>query len=389
MSAIWVSLKRRLWLGTKLALVLGAVAGAIYWLKFAPLRVTAYRVERGDIVAQVMGTGTLEARVKATISPKISGRIKEILADMGDRVAAKQPLVRMDDDGLRQQVEIAQASLSASRAAVDRVVADKARAIAIEKQARQAHARVEQMVRTESATQTELDKAVEALHVAEAELARADAAILEARKRLIAAENTLKYHRARLADTEIAAPFDGLVVQRQRDPGDVVVPGSSILTLISTQELWVSAWVDETEMATLQVGQPAQVVFRSEPQHPHPGKVARLGREVDRETREFVVDVRVLELPQNWAVGQRSEVYIEAGRKSSVILLPAHHVEWREGAPGVWTNVDGRALWRQLGLGLRGRDVVEVVEGLKPQDVVVSTTDRKATLSDGRRILLP
>lgn len=389
MSAIWVSFKRWLWSATKFVLVLSAVASAIYWLKLAPVRVAAHRVERGDLLAKVMGTGTLEARVKATIGPKISGRVREVLVDQGDRVAAGQPLVRLDDEELQQQVEIAQAGLAASHAAVDRLVADKACAAAVEKQARQEFARVEQMAKTEAATETELDKAVENLHVAEAGLARADAAIVEAKKQLAAAENTLKYHRARLADTEIVAPFDGLIVIRQRDHGDVVVAGSSVLTLVSTEELWISAWVDETEMASLKAGQSAQVVFRSEPQHPHPGAVARLGREVDRETREFVVDVRVLELPQNWAVGQRAEVYIETAHKGSVTLLPAHYVEWREGTPGVWANVNSRASWRRLKLGLRGRDVVEVVEGLVPGDLVVSATDRKASLHDGRRILLP
>ena len=52
---------------------------------------------------------------------------------------------------------------------------------------------------------------------------------------------------------------------------------------------------------SLEVGQPARVVFRSESDRSYPGKVARLGKETDRETREFIVDVRVLELPQNWA----------------------------------------------------------------------------------------
>jgi multidrug efflux pump subunit AcrA (membrane-fusion protein) len=54
-------------------------------------------VARGDIIAEVVGTGTLEARVKATISPKISGRSGSVLVDQGDRVTAEQRLVRLDD----------------------------------------------------------------------------------------------------------------------------------------------------------------------------------------------------------------------------------------------------------------------------------------------------
>ena len=72
---------------------------------------------------------------------------------------------------------------------------------------------------------------------------------IEGRKQLIAAERNLAYRKALLDDTAIVAPFDGLIVQRQRDPGDIAVPGSAILSLVSTKELWITAWVDETEMS--------------------------------------------------------------------------------------------------------------------------------------------
>ena len=85
--------------------------------------------------------------------------------------------------------------------------------------------------------------------IAQAGVARTDAALVEGRKQLIAAETNLAYRKALLGDTEIVAPFDGLIVQRQRDPGDIAVPGSAVLSLISTKELWITAWVDETEMS--------------------------------------------------------------------------------------------------------------------------------------------
>lgn len=99
------------------------------------------------------------------------------------------------------------------------------------------------------------------------------------------------------------SPYDGLITRRDRDPGGIVVPGASILQLVATNEIWVSAWVDETAMAGLKTGQPARVAFRSEPAKSYAGKVARLGREADREMREFVVDVRVKELPVNKSSG--------------------------------------------------------------------------------------
>lgn len=374
--------------GWKPAVVLLVVGVAVYWFVLSPVPVVQHQLERGEIIAEVMGTGTLEARVKATISPKIAGRIKEVLADQGDHVPAGKVLVRLDDEELTQQVEIARANLAAAKAALDRLKSDKDRALAVFSQAKQNHSRVQRLVNTAAASREDMDKAAESLSVAEAGVSHAEAASIEGQKNLIAAERTLEYHRARQADTTLAAPFDGLIVRRQRDPGDVAVPGSPVLTLISTQEIWVGAWVDETELAKVQAGQSARVVFRSEPDRVYPGRVARLGRETDRETREFVVEVRVLELPTNWTVGQRAEAYIETARKSDVTLLPANYVVWRGRRAGVFVNASGRAVWRFVRVGLRSQDQIEVLEGLDAGETVVAPSDPRTTLTEGRRIFL-
>lgn len=230
---------------------------------------------------------------------------------------AQQVLVRLDDRDLKQQAQAAEASVAAARAALERLKADKARAVAVLEQAGRDHERLADLLRRQLAASVEADKAVEAFRVAQADLTRAEAAILEGQKNLIAAEETLEYHRARLADTTITAPFAGLIVRRDRDPGDIVVPGSAIMVLISLDEIWVSAWVDESAMSQLRQGQTARIVFRSEPNRSYEGHVARLGRETDRETREFLVDVRVGRLPENWAVGQRAEVYRRGSRNGA------------------------------------------------------------------------
>lgn len=389
MSKPWDAARRWVWRILKVALIVAVIVGVVYWVRFAPFTVTQHLIEQGEIVAEVMGTGTLEARVKATVSSKISGRIEEVSVDQGDRVKKGQLLVRLDDEELRQQVAIAQANREAAQAAIDRLNTDKARTAAVFAQAKTSHARIQALTDRNVATKEELDKAAELLSVAQADISRAEAAITEGQKELIAAEKTLEYHRARLADTEINAPFDGLIVRRQRDPGDVVVPGSSILTLISTETLWISAWVDETEMSKLEVEQSARVVFRSEPARSYSGNVVRLGREADRETREFIVDVRVLELPKNWAVGQRAEVYIETARKSSVVLLPAKYVVRRDDRSGVFVERDGHAEWRPLTFGLRSPEKIEVIEGLKTGDIVVIPTDPRNSLNEGQRIVTP
>jgi HlyD family secretion protein len=178
------------------------------------------------------------------------------------------------------------------------------------------------------------------------------------------------------------------VIRRDRDPGDVLVPGASLMQIISLDELWVSAWVDETSMTTLATDQNARIVFRSDPDRDYPGKVSRLGREMDRETREFLVDVRVTELPPNWAIGQRAEVFIETGHTKDAVLLPPEFLGWRDGHAGVFVNEAGRARWLDLSPGARGRDFLAIAEGLQGgEEVLRLPNPGMAALREGKRII--
>ncbi len=362
----------------------------VYWLKFKPVSVMAYTVANGELRVEVMGTGSLEARVKTTISPRIQERLAEVLVDQGDTVKAGQLLARLDDAELKQQVAVAEATLAAAGTAVARVRTDEARAQAVLRQARLQQNRLAELVSGKAASQEELDKATETLHVAEADLNRSQSVIAEARSQTVNAERNLQLRRKQLAFTELRSPYGGLVVSRDRDPGGVVVPGSTILQLIDTREIWISAWIDETAIAALAVGQPARVVFRSEADRNYSGAVARLGRETDRETREFLVDVRVQPLPVNWAVGQRADVFIETGHKSNVVAIPQKFLLWREGKPGVFVNNDGRADWRSVTVGLYGQQDVEVTQGLAAGDQIVMPFESlKQALENGQAVSVP
>jgi len=347
------------------------VMAGFYWLRIRPIPVEGYQVAQGEIVAEVMGTGTLEAKVQTIVSTKIPGRILEMRVDQGDQVRAGQTLLQLDDSEFRQQVEIARSALDAARATVERMQADAVRSQAILEQSRIEYRRRESLFASKSIAANEIDKRKEELKVAEADLEKTKAAVVESRKNLVVAQNTVDYQLARLGDTLIAAPFDGLIIRRDRDPGDVVVPGTSIFLLISTQSLWVRTWVDETEMQRVTEGQKARVVFRAEPEVSYIGKVARLGRETDRETREFLVDVEIERLPLNWSVGQRADVFIETAHKVGVTIVPSQLILRNQGEIGVIANREGRAVWQPVKTGLRGHAQVEIVAGLSPGDIVV------------------
>ena len=374
-----------------IALILISLAGlVIYKTRFSPIPVAAHSVTRGEIIAEVMGTGTLEARVKSTVSARIQERLSEVMVDQGDLVKSGQLLATLDDSESQQQVAIAEATLAASRQTLERVRADLSRSEAVLTQARLHQKRLVDLAANQAISQSDADKAAEALAVANADLNRSQAAIAEAQGQTVVAEKNLLFRKEQLAFTRIQAPFDGLIIRRDRDAGDVLVPGASLMQIISLKELWVSAWIDETAMPALATEQSARVVFRSTPGHDYPGTVTRLGREADRETREFLVDVRATDLPQNWAIGQRAEVFIETGRVADAVRLPVEFVLWKNGRAGVFIDSGGKARWREITIGLRGMTHLAVSAGVTAGDRIIKpAAAAKKPLSEGQRIARP
>jgi RND family efflux transporter MFP subunit len=374
------------YLKTGLKLLAVAVVGLmiVFVLFIKPQKVESLQAGAGSITAEAVGTGTLEARVRTMISPQISGRLAQVLVDQGDTVVKGQTLCLLDDEDLRQQVEMAKAELSFARAGVEKADSGIKRAEAIEKEARTSFARYAELSPTGAVSVDAYEKVRQQMEVAAAELTQAHSAKLEAEKLVVKDQASLQYAQAQLAYTVIAAPFDGLVVKRYRDAGGIVVPGNMVLELISLDQLWISAWVDETLLNTLKVGQTANVVFRSDPGTALPGKVVRISPQADRETREVLVDVAVDPLPRTWAVGQRAEVYIETARKENVTVIPQRVIVWRNGQPGVFIIDNGKARWRRIVLGIEGQETVEVVEGLHAGQAVLIPGSNMP--KDGRRV---
>lgn len=373
----------------KYPLVFAIIAGIVWYIRSQPIPVESHTVSTGPVVRSVMGTGTLEARIRTTISPKIQGRIADVLVDQGSVVKAGQLLVRLDDEDLAQQVRMASAGIGSSEATLGRFRAEIAQAKSIYTKTEADLGRTQKLIAANSISQSEFDQTQEAFELAESELLRAEANLLEAEQQVSLNRETLKFQEARLADAKLMAPFDGLVIARERDAGAIVVPGSPILHLISLDELWVSAWVDETEMDQLKDQQPAKIVFRSQPTVPFDGVVARLGKQSDRETREFTIDVRALKLPETWAIGQRAEVFIETGRVDDSVSVPASFLVKQGDQQGVFVHSGGVANWRALKLGIEGRDIVAVVDGLSSGEVIVKPLQPSAKLTDGRKVLVP
>jgi HlyD family secretion protein len=326
---------------------------------FAPAPVTTVQLQRGELRQEVFGTGTLEAKVSVGLSAKMIGKVAEVLVDQGDTVTAGQTLARLEAKDFDDAVRAAEAVLGQAQAELAKAQVDMKRD--------------SDLVEAKVIPQSDLDATETAYRVCEA--------------RAKSAEAQLGIARARLADTQITSPTAGLVITRNLEVGSTVVPGTPIFRVAETRVLWVQAMVDEREAGKLSIGQAARVTFRAAPGQSFPGRVARLEPEADRVTEEREADVTMEHLPPDWFIGAKADVYIETARKADVPQIAVGTIARRGDQAGVFIVSGGRAHWRPVSLGLMGRDTVELVSGLDPQDQVVAYPfGGKKPLADGDRV---
>jgi HlyD family secretion protein len=283
-----------------------------------------------------------------------------VLVDQGDTVTNGQVLARLEATDYENSVGVSEAVLKQAQAELSLATLNLERS--------------RSLLKSKSISQAQFDTDAASELVAEAKMKNADA--------------ELGFARARLGDTQIVSPVSGLVITRDLEVGSTVVPGAAIFRVADTSVLWAVAQVDEREVGQLRVGQPARVVFESNPNAPHPGHVARLSMETDRITEEREVDVTLDRLPSNFFLGQKADVYIETARKENVLQIPVGALSTRDGRPGVFTVTNGRARWQQVQLGLKGRSSVEVISGIDEHHaVILNPFASKQPVADGSRVV--
>ena len=364
-------MKRYLKTTVKAVIVLLIAGIAFYFWKLAPVSVPTFEVKSSVIVPTVFGTGTLEGKTRLAISSRETGAIRKLYADQGDTVKAGTLLVEMDADDILQQKRVAEAELAVARAALQRIDAEIRSAKANLEYAVSMFQRSEKLLSSNAESRSTYDKNRQNMLVAAAALEQAEKRRVEAESTLSKHQAQIAYYNTKLSETRLIAPFDALIVRRNREQGAIVNPGVSIMDIVDTSNIWASVWVDETQIAHLQNNLAADVIFRTLPQQCFQGRVCRLWRETDRETREYKVDIALEKLPPNWTLGQRLEVFIRVNAPKNCVTVPANLISWKNNQPFVLCIADGKITGRPVKLGIRSKEKVEILSGLQAGDKIV------------------
>lgn len=374
-------LKSRRWL---LALPLVLVAGMISIRLTLPVAAKAHTVDRGPVLKEVRGSGTLESVQEVPLAFKVGGRIRELLVEEGAVLRQGQVLGRLDPADFEAQVLVAQSGRGQAEAAVGRAGAEQEQARATARRAQEDFQRAQRLHQDGILSKADLELFQEKKNVADAILKAMDASGLQASQGAALARGTETIQRLNLSEIQLLSPVDGLLVKRLREPGHIVGAGTPVLTVVSTRKLWIRAWVDETSLGELRVGQPAQVEVRSHPGQAFPGRVDRIGRQADRQTHEVLVDVELLKWPEGFAVGQRAEVRIAVEGKADALRIPASFIDAKSGK--VTLQKDGRTQALTVKPGFVGSDFIEIQEGLKAGDQVLLAPEEGQALPARRRV---
>ncbi len=242
----------------------------------------------------VRGSGTIEA-TEVLVAPKVAARIATLTVDEGDKVEAGQVLATLSCDDL--QVRKAQADAQVVQAEAARAQADAALAqataqtspLAVQRDlAAREYRRNEQLAKDDALPERSMDQSKAALDAAERQLEAARLAVEVARRGIAVATAQIELARrnvgladSQLAECTLAAPMNGVVLSRVREPGELALPGSSILKLGRLDEVYTWIYVPNEEVGRVHLGDKVELVADTYPGRKFVGTVARVNEQAE------------------------------------------------------------------------------------------------------------
>ncbi len=376
---------RRRWPWLLLGAVVVVAAVAALWARTSRIEVRVATVEQGGPAgpASVLdASGYVTARRRATVSSKITGRVDAVLVEEGMRVSQGQVLARLDPTSPRAALELATARLEQARRGLGE----------IEARLREADLSLERARNLRSqkiASQAELDSAqanVDALR-ARLELARQDVTVASRDRDARAID---------VEDTVIRAPFDGVAVSKDAQPGEMVSPISAgggftrtgICTVVDMSSLEIEVDVNENSIERVRDGQPVEARLDAAPERPLAGHVITTIPTADRQKATIRVRIAFDRLDPTILPDMGVRVAFlgppRAERQGDVLLVPRAALRGEPAHEAVFVVRDGRALRTPVTAGDDRDGKVEILSGLERGQAVV--VEGPTDLQDGARV---
>lgn len=310
---------------------------------------------------------------------KVTGYVRKINVDIGDRVKTGQVLAVLEVPELMAQLQGAAAGVRHSQQEVMRaqneLTRDEAQYAALHANA----GRLDQANQTRPGliAQQELDDAQAKDRASAAQVESAKAALSAARQQLEIAQASNTQMAAMSDYTRIVAPFDGVITWRYADTGALVQAGTTasnsqpVVKLAQVNVLRLRIPVPESMAATVRVGQPAAVTVHATGEH-FIGKVTRFTDALDRSTRTMQVEIDVPNDSYKIQTGMYADVALQTQNRADALTIPIQAVQHKDGKSIVLVvDSQNRVQPREIQTGLEDPARVEVTSGLSEGDRVI------------------
>jgi RND family efflux transporter MFP subunit len=362
-------------------LCLGA-AGA-WFLKFqrAPLVVSTVTVieqasSRGTAPSPATvlnASGYVNARRQATVSSKTTGKIIEVLIEEGMQVKEGDVLARLDSSNLDTSFRLAVAQLNSARSALAET------RVRLE-QAQREFRRVRQLVEEKVASASDYDNA-------EAEAGSLEARLIRQEAEIAVAERQIELYQQQLEDLIIRAPFSGVVVSKDAQPGEMISPVSAgggftrtgICTLVDMSSLEIEIDVNEAYINRVKAGQPVSATLDAYPGWKIPGHVIAIIPTADRQKATVKVRIAFDELDDRILPDMGIKVAFQETTSAEdsqtdtprKLVVPASAIRSADGRDFVWLLDNGVVTRRNVSVGGRENDLALIDSGLSAGESVI------------------
>ena len=372
--------------------------------------VSAAPIRQGAIESTYSLTGTIIAGQQANMSSVISGQVRAVNAQIGDRVTKGELLVQIDDASLRATLAQNEAALAASQARLRSTVANNTGS-ASTTQAGLTSAQVafdaaaSNLKRTQSlfrqgfVSQSAIDQALSQYAAAQSGLRTAQVAAQNANMstgsassaqsdvaslRAAAAQDAaaVQFTLTQIDQAAVTAPFDGVVTQRSVDPGSLASPGTPLVQVSEMDPAFVAVGIPDSDLGSVSTGTAATITLASVPGRSWTGTVANLNAATNAGTLSYLARIAIPNPQLALKAGMVANVAFVAARHARALIVPRTAIAATQDGSAVYFVEKGKAKLMAVTVGLQTQDQAEISgAGIAAGKTVI--TQRPDSLQDG------
>lgn len=382
-----------------------ALLGGLYVVAHAVVgvKVYTYTVSRSHISQSIVASGRVETPRRINIGSQLTGTVASVPVAEGQSVKAGQLLIELENTEAKAAEAQAAAAVAQAQSRLRQL--QEVGLPTAQQALHQAQINLQNVQRQYDRTkelrskgfvgQSQLDDAQHNLDLAQSQLRTAQLQVATnstqgsdyqmAKAALLQAQANLNMARARLEYTTIEAPVDGVLIARDVERGAVVQPGKTLMVLSPAGQTQLIVQIDEKNLAYLHLGQQAIASADAYRDQRFPAEVVYINPAVDPQRGSVEVKLNVPVAPPYLRQDMTVSVDIGVAQRTDAVVAPAAAVhDSNSDVPWVMTVEHGRAHRRAVTLGVRGTSMVEILSGVQPGDLLVSSNN--ASIADGQRV---